>query len=295
MAFKLRNSAHYLSSRIRHLFFVFSDVALAFFYKKSTLFRRASFNGYDGTLAAECQIDSWADWEIKTVNRMMEWRCFSVDKNGRRFGQKAWTNKRQIPEPIPSSEVTLFSQFCDLKGSRVLDVGCFEGIHSISLFLMGAKVVAVDARVENVVKTIVRSGLYRAPVETIKFAFEKDSVDTLPKNIDYVFHRSVLPLMEDPVKHLHDLGKIANTGIYLDTVIYSKLHETYQTMGQTFPCLTMPNLRKNGEFSGVAKIGRGLEEGTIVNALKTVGFKKILHHTLWNNVFGKGLRIIAVK
>jgi hypothetical protein len=295
MFLKLQNSAHSLLSRIRHPLFVLSDVTLAFFYKKSTLFRRASFDGYDRKLAAECQIDSWSDRDLKKLNGIIEWRCFSVDKIGRRFGHKAWKNRRQVPEPIPSSEVTLFSQFCDLKGALVLDVGCFEGIHSISLSLMGAKVVAVDARVENVVKTIIRSGIYRTPVETIKFAFEKDSVDTLPKNIDYVFHRSVLPLMEDPVKHLHDLGKIAKTGIYLDTVIYSKLHETYQTMGQTFPCLTMPNLRTNGEFSGVAKIGRGLEEGTIVNALKTVGFKKILHYNLWNNLFGKGLRIIAVK
>ena len=291
----MQSSFEYLLTRVRQLFLEIADATLAFYYKKSTLFRRASFGGYERKLGAACQIDSWSDQELKKLNKILEWRCFSVDGIGRRFGQKAWKNKRQVPERIPSPEVVLFNQYCNLSGAKVLDVGSFEGIHSISMSMMGAKVFAVDARVENVVKTIVRSGIYRASVETAKFTFEQEPLDRLPSNIDYIFHRSLLPLMEDPVKHLYDLGEIAKRGIYLDTVVYSKLSETYQTMGKTFRCLTMRNLRMNGEFSGAGKIGRGLEAETIVDSLKEAGFKNILHHALWTNSFGNWLRIIAVK
>lgn len=271
------------------------DATLAFFYRESTRFQRAPFKGYDGELGIASQLDFWTDDDLQKLNKILRWRAFSLDRSGRRFGQKAWKRRRQFPGAIPSPEVVLFNQFCRLNKTRVLDVGCFEGIHSVSLSLMGAKVIAVDGRVENIVKTIVRSGIYGATIETKKYVFEQDPIEQIPSDIDYVFHRSVLPLMEDPIKHLHDLGKLANLGIYLETVVCSTPTETYHSLGKVFSCIKMPNRRIDGEFSGLGRFSRSIDERTILDSLRFSGFTRVLHQAVWTNQFGQWLRIIALK
>ena len=61
---------------------------------------------------------------------------------------------------MPDRRIVLMNEQFDLADKHVLEVGCFEGIHTVSLAMLARKVTALDARMENVVKTIVRSAMF---------------------------------------------------------------------------------------------------------------------------------------
>ena len=90
----------------------------------------------------------------------MNWNCFVVDSNGRRFGNQAYQNKRSQPQTIPDKRILLMDEYFSLADKHVLEVGCFEGIHTIGLSKYANRVTAVDSRIENIVKTIVRCSLF---------------------------------------------------------------------------------------------------------------------------------------
>ena len=105
-------------------------------------------------------VDALSNDDLTVVNELLPWQCFTVDAHGRRLGNRAWAGKREEPQPIPDPRITLMDGRWSLAGRSVLELGCFEGVHTIGLMRTGASVVALDSRVENVVKTAARCALY---------------------------------------------------------------------------------------------------------------------------------------
>lgn len=94
--------------------------------------------------------------EIATLSLLLPWSSF-VQTGGLQLGNAYNQSKRSIPESIPDKTVTRLNKLLPLKGLSVVESGCFEGSHSISLAFFGAKVFAFDARIENVIKSLVRA------------------------------------------------------------------------------------------------------------------------------------------
>jgi len=101
------------------------------------------------------RIDSLSDADLERLNESLGWAAFVEDSRGRRFGR---SSRRDTPQKIPDGRIRLLEARFDLKQMKVLELGCFEGIHTVALAERAAGVVAVDARIENVLKTMVRCG-----------------------------------------------------------------------------------------------------------------------------------------
>ena len=102
-------------------------------------------------------IDHLPDDELEQLNQLLPWRCFTLDGRGRRFGAPASATKRNVPQQIPDRRTPMLDQRFPLAGRTVLEIGCFEGVHTVGLAARAGQVIAIDSRIENVVKTIVRT------------------------------------------------------------------------------------------------------------------------------------------
>ena len=117
------------------------------------------FDGFEENRINSGLIEFLGDDDLGRLNEMLPWNCFTVDSNGRRFGNAAWMGKRDKPQLVPDPRILEMNRVFDLANQSVLEVGCFEGIHTVALAQLAAKVYAIDSRIENVVKTIVRTHL----------------------------------------------------------------------------------------------------------------------------------------
>jgi tRNA (mo5U34)-methyltransferase len=171
--------------------------------------RRFQFRGFDENRVSAPSVDALADEELKALNRILEWSCFTADGAGRRFGRRAWAGKRETPQPIPDPRIVLLNQKIPLAGLHVLEVGCFEGVHTIGLSRFAGKVTAVDARIENVVKTMVRCGFFECTPHVFKCDLEKaEDAARLPQ-ADVLHHVGVFYHLVDPVAHLRTFSRLA--------------------------------------------------------------------------------------
>lgn len=152
------------------------------------------------------------------MNRILDWKCFTADLRGRPFGKPASEKKRQAPQPIPDRRISLLNKKFDLSDKSVLEVGCFEGIHTIGLCKFSNDVRALDSRIENVVKTMVRSGFFEVKPSVFIWDLERGIPQDDPRfDVDVVHHVGVLYHLSDPIKHLDDLAKVTKKALMLDT------------------------------------------------------------------------------
>jgi tRNA (mo5U34)-methyltransferase len=221
-------------------------------------------------------VDPLSDEDLAELNRLLPWQAFTVDHNGRRFGDAAWIGKRDTPQPVPDARVLLLDEAFSLRDREVLEVGCFEGIHTLALAERARSVVALDARIENVVKTIVRCAFYGVAPTVFKLDVE-DGCDQEGLDADVAFHVGVLYHLRDPVRHLLELGRRIRIGLLLDTHVarISEATESIRVDGKDYPC------RRHGEggvtdvFSGMYDHANWLTLPAILDLLATAGFPHV--------------------
>lgn len=220
-------------------------------------------------------VNNLSDEDLTELNTILDWNCFVLDKNSRRFGNLAWSDKRTEPQQIPDYRHALLQSRIDLKDKHVLEIGCFEGIHTISLCALAKSVTAVDSRIENVVKTIVRSAFFGQKPTVFKSDVENwlDQKEVLTNDVCH--HIGVLYHLKDPVKHLEELCSFTNDAIFLDThyALPEQATEKY-TVGSTEYAY-----KKYGEgkdvFSGMYDHAKWLTLESLETILKKNGFEKI--------------------
>jgi hypothetical protein len=174
-------------------------------------------DGFTEHLAPAGYVETLGTDDLNRLNELLPWMCFTADTQGRRFGNLAWKGKREVPQVVPDPRIVKMDKAFGLKGRSVLEVGCFEGVHTIGLAMAGADVTAVDSRIENVVKTLVRANLFGHKPTSFVCDLEKaEDVQRLPQ-VDFTHHVGVLYHLKDPVTHLQRLAAITGSGFLLDT------------------------------------------------------------------------------
>jgi hypothetical protein len=219
-------------------------------------------------------VDLLADADLHRLNELLPWRCFTVDSHGRPFGGSAWHGKRVTPEPVPDRRIELFHERFDLSDKHVLEVGCFEGVHTIALCRLAERVTAVDARVENVVKTLVRCAFFDERPRVFTFDVEADVNGDELLRADLCHHVGVLYHLEDPVSHLRRLGNWISRGLMLDTH-YARdedATEEYDVSGERFRYLPYEEIGRGDVFSGMRPVSKWLRLDDIVEVLQLSGF-----------------------
>jgi SAM-dependent methyltransferase len=189
---------------------------------------RAPARGYTTRLNEIKFVDRLSDDDLAELNELLDWKSFVADRHGRRFGNVAWAGKREEPQLVPDPRIELLHEQLDLADKHVLEIGCFEGNHTVGLARYAKRVTAVDGRIANVVKTIVRCAMFGVHPTVFKCDVEARPLDVDMLQADVVHHVGVLYHLRDPVRHLRDLGTIARYGVLLDTT-YAHDHEATES------------------------------------------------------------------
>ena len=166
--------------------------------------RPAARHHYDHDRLRLPLVERLSDGDLRALNEMLPWNAFVVDGGGRPFGRPAWSGKRVEPQQVPDPRIVRFDERFGLAGKTVLEIGCFEGLHTAALCERAGAVTAVDARIENVVKTIVRCAFMgHGPAVMLD---DVDSPESTLPQADVCHHVGVLYHLADPIAHLRRLA-----------------------------------------------------------------------------------------
>ena len=127
-------------------------------------------------------------------------------------GSAAWQGKRAEPQVIPDQRIVLLNKHFDPSDELVLEMGCFEGIHTIGLAQFPRQVTAIDARIENVVKPIVRCSLLGITPCVFKCDVEREPLPIKWLSSDILHHVGVLYHLKDPVRISFESASMSGWG-----------------------------------------------------------------------------------
>lgn len=247
---------------------------------RQILRKRLPLAGHEGPRNVIACIEGLEDEDLVKLNRLLSWHTFVLDSKGRRFGDIAWAGKRDTAQVIPDPRISLLDEIFDLNHKHVLEIGCFEGIHTIALAQRAQRVTALDARIENVVKTIVRLGLFGEHAQVLPWNVEERSIQSF-EEVDVVHHVGVLYHLTDPVAQISDVAKTARLGIMLDThyCLPSEVDDVYTSAGESFSFKRYEEGRRRGVFSGMSSFARWLLLDDIERLVTGAGFKIVEKRT----------------
>lgn len=160
---------------------------------------------------------SLSDSDLQEINAMLPWYAAAPLPDGRLLGRlDARPGKRTEPGKIPDKRIVRLNDVIPLRHLRIIEVGCFEGIHTAGLLQFCDDVTAIDIRPINVVKTSVRvslSGLRaRIAVQDV------EQLDASFGRFDLMFHCGVLYHLSNPAEQILAMGSLVDH-VFLDTHI----------------------------------------------------------------------------
>lgn len=177
------------------------------------------------------------DRDLLTFNQLLPWAAMTVDPKGRPVGQPFSATKRAKGNALIDPRILAFDQAFPLAGKHVLELGCFEGIHTIGCLLKGATVTGVDGRVENILKTMARLWAYRQQADLVLWNVEQEPPADLPQRWDVLHHVGVLYHLTNPVDHLRLLLPRTAQAVILDTHVATdpeQATEAYEADGRSW-------------------------------------------------------------
>jgi SAM-dependent methyltransferase len=240
--------------------------------------RPALADRYEEGRVATPLLERLSDEDVEVLNELLPWQCFTVDERGRPFGRPAREGKRTDPQAVPDPRILRFDERFGVAGRRVLEVGCFEGVHTTALCRRGADVVAVDGRIENVVKTIVRCAFFGESPTVLHCDLERvEEGDEDRLRADLCHHVGVLYHLTDPIGHLRMLGRTIGAGMMLDThyALPDDALEEYAVDGQAYRFRRYEEGGRDDAFSGMEAYARWLLLDDIAAVLREGGFETV--------------------
>ncbi len=178
---------------------------------------------------------------------------------------------------VPDKRVTLADARFGLKDLTVLEIGCFEGIHTADLARRARHVKACDSRIVNLAKTAVRCAMYQINATVFLWDVEQPLPRGQDASCDILFHVGVLYHLVDPIGHLRRIAPQVRRGVILDThyAADNKATDTYVVNGDTFRCRQMDEGGVANVFSGMYQNARWLKLDDLVKVLADLGFGKV--------------------
>jgi tRNA (mo5U34)-methyltransferase len=270
---RVGNEVAVLRERVRQL----AQEVLASGRKTPALADIVPFNGFSDDPVKLPLIDLLPDDDLDLLNRLLPWAAFVVDQRGRRFGN-AWSEtKRNVPQKIPDPRIVELDRRFPLRHRTVLEIGCFEGIHTIALAQRAARVAAVDSRIENVVKTIVRCAMAGVHPLVLPWNVEGPPPSILDPSWDIVHHVGVLYHLNDPVDHLRRISRLVRDAMMLDTHVAADgaTDSEYQSGGQRHRYYRYREGPRVEPFAGMADHAKWLILDDLKELLSNCGFRNV--------------------
>ncbi|HEV7265848.1 MAG TPA: methyltransferase domain-containing protein [Falsiroseomonas sp.] len=239
--------------------------------------------GYDEGRVHIPGIELLPDEELQRLNALLPWAAFVVDSQGRRFGAPYSAHKRNVPQLVPDPRIIELDRRMPLAGRTVLEIGCFEGIHTTALAQRAGRVLACDSRIENVVKTTVRCAMFGVPAPHV---FRWDAEEAPPSGMDLgcdvLHHVGVLYHLTDPVGHLRSIAPLVRDGIMLDTQVAPEDAEArqYESGGRPWRYMHYREAGREAPFAGMLDHAKWLFRGDLVALLRELGFNDLHEESL---------------
>lgn len=223
------------------------------------------------------RVEALADVDLEALNELLPWQCFTLDMKGRTFGKPASPLKRNAPQVIPDGRIVELNRRVPLAGLDVLEVGCFEAIHTIALANHGARVTAIDSRIENIVKTITRLWGFGFEANVFQCDVEKAEDFARIPEVDVTHHVGVLYHLADPVRHLRDVLARTRRAIMLDTHYAGEgeATESYEVDGKRYAYKHYREKGRASAFAGMYDHAKWLPIAVLEQLLKEGGFTNV--------------------
>ena len=229
---------------------------------------------------------------VSELNEMLDWHSATELPSGELLGRLGVNKgKRDQPQKIPDKRILRLDDLIDLENKNVLELGCFEGIHTIGLVNAGAKVTAIDARPSNVAKTLVRCA-YHGVFPKV-YEFDVENLNSQFGSYDLIFHCGVLYHLQNPIEHLLRLKGVANY-IFLDTHISTeeKSHAVMYEGIEYFGCLVDEG-GWSDPFSGVGNKSLWLTKESLMKALNNSGYLNFIFSEVRDERNGARISLLA--
>ncbi len=242
---------------------------------------------------------------LATLNQLTPWSTAMLFAGHLQGG--VWNaTKRTSFQTLPDSHLELIAEH--LQDRRVLEIGCHEGYYSLGMACFARKIVAVDGRVENVVKTLIRAWLAGAldRIEPVCHDFESASTPTFAQPdasglcFDLIHHNGVLYHLSNPLQHLAQLLDANPAGsIFLDThvALEAQLNSQYQFAGNNYPAYAYrePAKRDTAPFAGLTPMAYWLRREDLISFLHARGFTRLLIDEFRQERNGGRVRLLAAR
>jgi len=211
---------------------------------------------------------------VSEVNGMLDWHAGTV-LDGRilgRLGVKA--GKRTEPGAVPDRRIVNLHEIVNLTGKSVLEVGCFEGIHTLGLRLYCQDVTAVDIRPSNVVKTLTRLCMHGSNAKV--FVADVEALPDQFGTFDLIFHCGVLYHLMAPLEHVFALSRLCKH-LFLDTHVARNEPEMIEKQlgGVTYRGAYHDEAGWHDPFSGKDPKAFWLDKESLLDVLRRAGFSSV--------------------
>jgi tRNA (mo5U34)-methyltransferase len=155
-------------------------------------------------------------------------------------------------------------------------------------------VTALDSRVDNIVKTIVRAHLYGARPDVVLGDLETLAPGSPLLSSDVLHHNGVLYHLTDPVRHLRAVLPGTRTGLLLDTHVARAEQATarYDVDGDEFLVHEYAEAGAEVPFAGMRSFARWLTASDLRGVVEAEGFE-VLHEDLRHERNGDRVLLIA--
>ncbi|GJE78042.1 tRNA U34 carboxymethyltransferase [Methylorubrum suomiense] len=224
------------------------------------------------------RLDEIDDTTLDAFNKLLPWAAMTTDRRGRIVGG-AWSNtKRANFGKLIDNRIREFDRFSPLKGKHVLEIGCFEGIHTLGCLLLGARVTGVDGRIENIVKTMARLWAYGQTTPLLFWDLEGEPPYSLAQFWDVLHHIGVLYHLTNPVEHLDLVLPRTKQAIILDThVAFDDEHVdgTYTVAGRIYRYQLQQEAHTVSPFAGLRDHAKWLRVEDLEDICRRHGFADI--------------------
>lgn len=215
-----------------------------------------------------------SDRDLEEINAMLDWYAGTL-LDGRLIGRLGVRpGKRTDPAPVPDARIVMLHRLVDLRNKSVLEVGCFEGIHTLGLRMFTEDVTAVDVRPVNVVKTLARLSFHGTWAKV--FLADVEEPDPSFGVFDVIFHCGVLYHLVKPVEHLRAVGRMCRY-LFLDTHVArdERRIEKFEAAGFNYLGARHDEGGWGDPFSGTGRYGLWLTRESLEGAVRRAGFAEI--------------------
>jgi 2-polyprenyl-3-methyl-5-hydroxy-6-metoxy-1,4-benzoquinol methylase len=241
--------------------------------------------------------------QIEKLNSLLPWSTL-VSYGGTLQGAPWDNKKRSSVHRIPDTHIEELRP--RIEGKRILEIGCHEGVYTLGLAKYAKSVVALDGRVDNIIKTLVRVWLANklGAIQVVCMDLEELNVPRLAKAdgegyvFDLIHHNGVLYHLSNPLAHLDNiLDNNPSRVLFLDTHVAGEMQceDAYHHDGITYNVhkYAEPASRTYSPFAGITTESTWLRVDDLVNYLCKKGFATIEQKAIREERNGLRCRIIC--